>query len=135
MKRLFGKTADLKGAYRHLALADDSLKYSYLAVFSPEEKKAKIFHQVAVPFGSTKAVCFFLRVARALWTVIVKGLKIASTNFFDDFVLFALEVDRKSAWTSFERLMALLGWKLSEDKATSKTRLDYFLTIILYPIS
>ena len=117
LKKLFGKTADLKGAYRQLALADDSLKYSYLAVFSPEEK-AKIFHQVAVPFGSTKAVYFFLRVARALWTVIVKGLKIASTNFFDDFVLLALEVDRKSAWTSFERLMALLGWKLSEDKAT-----------------
>ena len=69
LKKLFGKTADLKGACRQLALADDSMKYSYLAVFSPEEKKAKIFHQVAVPFGSTKAVYFFLRVARALWTV------------------------------------------------------------------
>ena len=38
LKKLFGKTADLKGAYRQLALADDSLKYSYLAVFSPEER-------------------------------------------------------------------------------------------------
>ena len=118
LKKLFGKTADLKGAYRQLALADGSLRYSYLAVFDPMEKKLKIFHQVAVPFGSTKAVYLCLRVARALWTIIAKGLKVASANFFDDFVLLALEIDIKSAWTSFARLMKLLGWRLSEDKAT-----------------
>ena len=91
---------------------------NFAALARNVEKKSKIFHQVAVPFGSTKAVYFFLRVARALWTIIVKGLKVASTNFFDDFVLLALEIDIKSAWTSFERLMKLLGWKLSEDKTT-----------------
>ena len=75
LKKLFGKTADLKGAYRQLALADDSLRFSYLAVFDPVEKKSKIFHQVAVPFGSTKAVYFFLRVARALWTIMTDSRK------------------------------------------------------------
>ena len=55
-KELFGKTADLKSAYRQLALADESLKFLYLAVYDPTEDKSKVFRQLAVPFGSTKAV-------------------------------------------------------------------------------
>ena len=117
-KKIFGKTADLKGAYRQLALAEESLRYSYVAVYCPVEKRAKVFHQVAVPFGSTKAVYYFWRVARALWTLIVRGITVASTNFFDDFVLLALERDCASSWESFNRLMKVLGWKLSDDKAT-----------------
>ena len=38
---LFGKTADLKSAYRQLALSDDSLVYSYLAVYDPKENRAR----------------------------------------------------------------------------------------------
>ena len=52
VKELYGKTADLKSAYRQLAISDESLKYSYLAVFDPVENKPKLFHQLAVPFGS-----------------------------------------------------------------------------------
>ena len=77
---LFGKTADLKSAYRQLALSDDSLVYSYLAVYDPKENRAKLFRQLAVPFGSTKAVYSFLRVARALWTVVTKGIKVPATS-------------------------------------------------------
>ena len=49
------------------------------------------FKQLAVPFGSTKAVYFFLRVARALWTILVKGALIPTTNYFDDFSLTRIE--------------------------------------------
>eukprot|EP00439_Symbiodinium_sp_Y106_P008400 s14078_g1.t1 len=48
VKELYGKTADLKSAYRQLAISDESLKYSYLAVFDPVENKPKLFHQLAV---------------------------------------------------------------------------------------
>ena len=96
LNHVFGKTADLKSAYRQLAISDDSLRFSYLAVFDPKTKKAKLFRQLAVPFGSTKAVYCFLRVARALWTILVVGAKIPTTNYFDDFVLVALEGDRIS---------------------------------------
>ena len=118
VKELFGKTADLKSAYRQLAISDESLKYSYLAVFDPVDKKPKAFRQLAVPFGSTKAVYFFLRVARALWTILVKGALIPTTNYFDDFVLLALSGDRSSCSHAFDEVMNLLGWKLSEDKST-----------------
>ena len=118
VKELYGKTADLKSAYRQLAISDESLKYSYLAVFDPVENKPKLFHQLAVPFGSTKAVYFFLRVARALWTILVKGALIPTTNYFDDFVLLALSGDRSSCSHAFDEVMKLLGWKLSEDKST-----------------
>ena len=113
---LFGNTADLKSAYRQLALSDDSLVYSYLAVYDPKENRAKLFRQLAVPFGSTKAVYSFLRVARALWTVVTKGIKVPATNYFDDFVLLCLKNDRTSAGKAFDRLMGLLGWRLAEDK-------------------
>ena len=118
VKELFGKTADLQSAYRQLAISDESLKYSYLAVFDPVDKKPKAFRQLAVPFGSTKAVYFFLRVARALWTILVKGALIPTTNYFDDFVLLALSGDRSSCSHAFDEVMNLLGWKLSEDKST-----------------
>ncbi|OLP80428.1 hypothetical protein AK812_SmicGene39165 [Symbiodinium microadriaticum] len=94
LKEVFGRTADLKSAYRQLAIADESLRFSYLAVYDPTEDKAKVFRQLAVPFGSTKAVYFFLRVARALWTILVKGALVPTTNYFDDFVLLALSGDR-----------------------------------------
>ena len=115
---LFGKMADLKSAYRQLALSDDSLVYSYLAVYDPKENRAKLFRQLAVPSGSTKAVYSFLRVARALWTVVTKGIKVPATNYFDDFVLLCLKNDRASAGDAFDRLMGLLGWRLAEDKGS-----------------
>ena len=115
---LFGKTADLKSAYRQLAISDESLRFSYLAVYDPFEGKPKLFQQLAVPFGSTKAVYFFLRVARALWTILVKGARIPTTNYFDDFVLLALSGDRSSCGYTFDEVMKLLGWKLSSDKTT-----------------
>ena len=118
LKELFGKTADLKSAYRQLAISDASLKYSYLAVFDPVDNKPKAFRQLAVPFGSTKAVYFFLRVARAPWTILVKGALIPTTNYFDDFVILALSGDRSSCSYAFDEVMKLLGWKLSEDKST-----------------
>ena len=118
LKELFGKTADLKSAYRQLAIADESLRFSYLAVYDPTEDKPKVFRQLAVPFGSTKAVYFFLRVARALWTILVKGALVPTTNYFDDFVLLALNGDRSSCSYAFNEVMKLLGWKLSEDKTT-----------------
>ena len=118
LKELFGKTADLKSAYRQLAISDESLRFSYLAVYDPTEDKAKVFRQLAVPFGSTKAVYFFLRVARALWTILVKGALVPTTNYFDDFVLLALSGDRSSCSFAFNEVMKLLGWKLSEDKTT-----------------
>ena len=82
------------------------------------EQLPKAFRQLAVPFGSTKAVYFFLRVARALWTILVKGALIPTTNYFDDFVLLALSGDRSSCSHAFDEVMNLLGWKLSEDKST-----------------
>ena len=118
IKSIFGRTADLKSAYRQLAVADSSLRFSYLAVYDPHEAKPKLFQQLAVPFGSTKAVYFFLRVARALWTILVKGALIPTTNYFDDFVLLALSGDRSSCSHAFDEVMRLLGWKLSEDKTT-----------------
>ncbi|CAE7257711.1 unnamed protein product [Symbiodinium sp. CCMP2592] len=118
LNALYGKTADLKGAYRQLAVSDTSLDFSFLSVYDPAEEKPKLFQQLAVPFGSTKAVYFFLRVARALWTILVKGAKIPTTNYFDDFVLLALGGDRSSCSHAFDEVMKLLGWKLSADKTT-----------------
>ena len=79
----------------------------YLAVFDPVDKRPKAFRQLAVPFGSTKAVYF-----------LVKGALVPTTNYFDDFVLLALNGDRSSCSHTFDEVMKLLGWRLSEDKST-----------------
>ena len=56
--------------------------------------------------------------ARALWTILVKGALVPTTNYFDDLVLLALNGDRSSCSYALGEVMKLLGWKLSEDKTT-----------------
>ena len=77
---------DLKGAYRQCAVNPLSACFAYIAVFDPTAKTTFAFRMKALPFGSVKSVHSFCRVAHSLCALLVKELRVAWTNYFDDFV-------------------------------------------------
>ena len=100
---ILGKTFDLGAAYRRLGIREGSLLYSYIVCFGPVARRPVIFQMLTeVPFGATRAVYSFLRIARCLWWIGCKRLKFRWTNFDDDFATFRrhLHPIQKPPWRS-----------------------------------
>ena len=108
-----GKTVDLSAAYRQLALSPKSRWVSFVAVFDPVSKSPKIYSMRALPFGASRSVYGFLCVAHSLWWLGCKMLKLAWSNFFDDFVTLARVGESKSVSIAVDQFFKLLGWAVS----------------------
>ena len=117
---VLGKTFDLKSAYRQLGIHENSLLFSYIACFDPERRRPVIFQMLAVPFGATRAVYSFLRIARCLWWIGCKCLKLCWTNFYDDFVTFTGAQLAGNTEASVTLLLDLLGWEFAREGDKSK---------------
>lgn len=92
----WGKTVDLSAAYRQLGVAPSSHWVSFIAVYDPATKSPKVFSMRALPFGASRSVYGFLRVAHSLWWLGCKVLRILWSNFFDDFITFARAPESES---------------------------------------
>ena len=117
---VLGKTFDLKSAYKQLGLAESALWASYVAVFNPNTRKGEIFQLLAVPFGATRAVYSFLRVAHSLWWIGCKCLNLMWSNFYDDFVTLAVESNAANVESTVDVLFRLLGWQYATEGAKCK---------------
>ena len=105
-----GKTFDLKSAYRQLGIRESSLSFSYVACFDPIKRQPAIFQMLAVPFGATRAVYSFLRIAKCLWWIGCKCLRVVWSCFFDDYVTFTREDLADNTESTICLLFELLGW-------------------------
>ena len=117
---VLGKTFDLKAAYRQLGIHKDSLSFSYIACFDPIKRCPVIFQMLAVPFGATRAVYSFLRIARCLWWIGCKCLFLRWTNFYDDFVTFTGAQLANNTEVSISLLFDLLGGDFAREGDKSK---------------
>ena len=63
---LEGRMYDLDSAYRQLAIAPSSKKYSDIACFNPEEQRCSVHSLSSMPFGAIASVYAFLRTALLL---------------------------------------------------------------------
>ena len=108
-----GKTIDLSSAYRQLGISPSSRWVSYIAVYDPSSGSAKIFSMRALPFGASRSVYAFLRVAHSLWWLGCTAMKFLWSSFFDDFITLSRksEVDAMSIASS--QFFRLLGWLVS----------------------
>ena len=113
-KAWVGRVFDLKSAYRQCFIHEDSLKYSFIGVYDPNDGVVKAFRMLALPFGNIKSVHSFLRISHSLWFLGSKLFKIPWTNFFDDFVTIADESEASSMTETVHCLFRLLGWKFAE---------------------
>ena len=107
---LLGKTFDLSSAYRQLAVAPSSEWCSYIACMHPSKGVPEVYRMLALPFGASKAVYTFLRVAISLWYIGVKGMRLPWSDFFDDFVTLTKPEAAEHTELAVGALFTLLGW-------------------------
>ena len=112
---LKGRSLDLASAYRQLAIADESLQHSYLSVYDPESGSAKLFQQVALPFGSRSAVNAFIRCARFLQWIAAKVFILPLTCYFDDFVAFPMPSLCNNSQSTLCLMLDILGWRFDRE--------------------
>jgi hypothetical protein len=109
-----GKTIDLSSAYRQLGVSPHSRWVSYIAVYDPSSKTPKIFSMRALPFGASRSVYSFLRVAHSLWWLGCVALKFPWSSFFDDFITLCRRGEVSTMEIATEQFFRLLGWLVSE---------------------
>eukprot|EP00435_Cladocopium_sp_Y103_P041156 s1982_g11.t1 len=117
---LLAKTYDLTSAYRQVPVCPAHYKYAYVSVYNCKRKRVEIYRMRTMPFGATHSVYCFLRLARSLFALAVRGLYLLTTNFYDDFILATQPSLRDSAKNSMELLFMLTGWLYAREgkKAT-----------------
>eukprot|EP00435_Cladocopium_sp_Y103_P025622 s4854_g6.t1 len=112
---LVGRSLDLASAYRQLAIADDSRRFAFLSVYDPVQREARLFQQVAFPFGSRTAVNAFIRCARFLQWVAAKCLRIPVSCYFDDFVSFTYKALANNTQSTLCLMLDILGWAFDKE--------------------
>ena len=106
---VFGRTYDLRAAYKQFPLSVASRSTLRIAVAKPGSSAPTILGVNALPFGAVGSVAGFLRVSHALWYVGTVGLGLCWTAFYDDFSVLTREELLHSTASSCELLFRLLG--------------------------
>ena len=115
------KAFDLRAAYKQLPLSDLSFEMdSHFVIYNVESKAREIYKQKVLPFGSKASVSGFIRCAFALWRVGVKSLRLAWTDYFDDYLSTSGTACARHTVFAISMFFKILGWDLSVDKS-----LDY----------
>ncbi|CAE7371425.1 unnamed protein product, partial [Symbiodinium sp. CCMP2456] len=107
---LRGRAYDLRSAYRQLPVHLESLKHSFVAHWNAEAGAVEIDQLLALPFGASRSVFGFLRVATSVWWIGCMALGLIWSVFFDDFVTVARETDVRHTESAATALFRLLGW-------------------------
>ena len=114
---LSAKTWDLADAYKQIPLSDYAYDNDgFLVVYNPTKRKAEIFQQKVLPFGSVASVTAFLRVAHGIWKVGARLLRLMWTSYFDDFLSVTASEASRHTDLIVSSMFSILGWKLSADK-------------------
>ena len=114
---LVAKCWDLTDAYKQVPLSDNAFELdSYLAVYDPSSKGAKVFKQRVLPFGSIASVTAFLRVSLAIWKSGSSLLHLMWSAYFDDFLCLSRASESRHVDFCVSSIFSLLGWKVSTHK-------------------
>ena len=113
--QLVGKCYDLRKAYRQLAVSEEHLHASWVAVWNPEAGRPQVFQMDSMPFGATGSVAAFLRISQALKVLGTAGPAVIWTSFYDDFICVCKRGDEQAVDRVVRFLFSSLGRKLSTD--------------------
>ena len=108
------RTYDLASAYRQVALSQSGREFACIRVFDPEAKRMRIFRCLVLPFGAIRSVHSFLRLARAIWWIGVRGCKLLWTSFYDDYIAYSRPSLASNMDNAIVLLFRLLGWIFAE---------------------
>ena len=122
-------TEDMQGAYRQIPLCDTQLALAATAVYSPREKKAKLFLLYGQPFGAAHSVPNFYRVSEFLSRLIGRAFHLLLDHFFDDFFLVTRKSESEVASFCLNEAFKLLGFVLDPDKTQPPTQVSHILGV------
>ena len=89
--KVYGRTYDLKSAYKQFPVSPEDRDILRLAVQSPDGKGPRYFGVNALPFGAIGSVAGFLRISHSLWFLGMAGLRLFWTAFYDDYSVLTRE--------------------------------------------
>ena len=107
--KIFGRTYDLRSAYKQFPISARDRDLLRIAVNRPGANSPSIFGVNALPFGAVGSVAGFLRISHALWFIGAVGLGLCWTAFYDDFSVLTRDELLHSTGSSCELLFRLLG--------------------------
>lgn len=68
---------------------------------------------LALPFGASRSVYSFLRVAHSIWWLGSRALALVWSSFFDDFITISRQADAEATQMTAMLFFRLLGWRVS----------------------
>ena len=108
-----GKTFDLSKAYKQLAVQET---HQHLSVVGFQFQGRWIFYKsVALPFGATGSVYSFVRMSRAIWHILTRGLHAVVSHYFDDFPTIECASGAKVLSMAVEALLDEMGWQYAKE--------------------
>ena len=124
-----GRTLDLKAAYKQWAVSDDNLRFNVVCAWDPRRKEPALMTQYTLPFGAVSAVVNFNRLARLLWELLVRKLKLVVLNFYDDFPSIEPAATSGMALKAAETFLGLLGWAFAQQGEKSPPYAEVFTAL------
>ena len=112
---LSGRAIDLKSAYKQLASSPQDSWASVLGVWDPDAHDVVYYRFATLPFGSSRSVTAFHRVASALRKILIRLVRLIVTNFYDDFCQIEKDSLTTSATETANLVFRMLGWRVAED--------------------
>eukprot|EP00435_Cladocopium_sp_Y103_P034693 s357_g9.t1 len=107
---LLGRCVDLSKAYKQVAIATESLKHGVLG-YQTSEHGWRYYTTQSLPFGASASVFAFNKISRAIWHLLVHGMHILTSVFYDDFPCFEVEPLAQLTAKSLDTFFNVLGWK------------------------
>ena len=123
-RRLVGRAWDLSQAYKRLPASPSEASLTVIAVWDPTQGKMVYFETLACGFGALRTVMSFNWTARALRYIIVVGMLIPISHYFDDYPCVVPEAFAEVARIAVEGTMEILGWDLKEPKPAEELEAD-----------
>ena len=106
-----GRGVDLSKAYKQVPISPGSKKLVVLAVWNSTNSDYSFFLVNSTPFGGSASVYGFNRISRSLWWLMVLGLGLIATTYFDDFPVLETQRLADMAEHHLSSLLDLLNWR------------------------
>ncbi len=123
-------TADMRAAYRQVALCDSDLKNALTAVYQPGGSVPTIHEMFGQPFGAGHAVPNFYRLAEWFHRFLCRYFSLSCDHFFDDFWVVSRDMYAEHALTCLLASAELLGIVFDGDKTQQPSSKSEVLGVV-----
>ena len=112
--RLLGRMWDIASAYKNLAVRPSQAELAIVVVWDPAASCARLYRQLALPFGASASVLSFNWVGVSICSILTEIFRVGATAFYDDYTVLEASGLCESTTATVEGFFSLIGWPLKE---------------------